>query len=234
MKDADLDRRFRLLIEFIMPPNGILSWTTTEVGDLFFYGLNQDIILDIDKLRTYSYYRDLIKPIVLNLFGTVTTNTHEMYEVYKRSPSVFMVLLHAILKTHGKRELMPKNKTTLRIPDDYETMMIENMTEVIKPLCYDNIYIIQNNTTTGLITARFTLPYTSNISKSVLNILKGKYRIDIGAQEIINIYDIAAKILLYSLYDAIFVVLHLIYAFYEYSVFYNYGGKDPRHKVRGK
>jgi len=234
MKDIDLNHRLRVLLTFIMPPNGILSWTTIEVSDLLFYGLTNDIVLDIDKLRTYSLYRDLIKPIVLNLFGIVTTNTYELYEAYKKSPSIFMILLHAILKTHGKRELMPEKKTTLRIPDDYEIMMIESMTEVIKPLCYDNIYIIQNHTTTGLIASRFTLPYTSNINKSALNILNKKYYIDIGSQEIINIYDIAARILPYSLYDAIFVVLHLIYAFYEYAVFYNYGGKDLRHKVKEK
>ena len=234
MKDIDLNHRLRVLITFIIPPNGILGWTTIEASDLLFYGLTNDIVLDIDKLRTYSLYRDLIKPIVLNLFGIVTTNTYELYEAYKKSPSIFMILLHAILKTHGKRELMPEKKTTLRIPDDYEMMMIESMTEVIKPLCYDNIYIIQNHTTTGLITARFTLPYTSNINKSALNILNKKYHIDIGSQEIINIYDIATRILPYSLYDAIFVVLHLIYAFYEYAVFYNYGGKDLRHKVKRK
>jgi len=234
MKDIDLNHRLRVLSTFIIPPNGILSWTTIEVSDLLFYGLTNDIVFDIDKLRTYSLYRDLIKPIVLNLFGMVTTNTYELYEAYKKSPSIFMILLHAILKTHGKRELMPEKKTTLRIPDDYEMMMIESMTEVIKPLCYDNIYIIQNHTTTGLITARFTLPYTSNINKSTLSILNKRYNIDIGSQEIINIYDIATKILPYSLYDAIFVVLHLIYAFYEYAVFYNYGGKDLRHKVKRK
>ena len=234
MKDTDLNHRLRVLITFIIPPNGILSWTTIEVSDLLFYGLTNDIVFDIDKLKNYSLYRDLIKPIVLNLFGIVTTNTYELYEIYKKSPSIFMVLLHAILKTHGKRDLMPKKKTTLRIPDDYEIMMIESMTEVIKPLCYDNIYIIQNHTTTGLITARFTLPYTSNINKNALDILNKKYHIDIGSQEIINIYDIAMRILSYSLYDAIFVVLHLIYAFYEYAVFYNYGGKDLRHKVKGK
>jgi len=234
MKDIDLKHRLKVLSTFIIPPNGILSWTTIEVSDLLFYGLTNDIVFDIDKLRTYSLYRDLIKPIVLNLFGMVTTNTYELYEAYKKSPSIFMILLHAILKTHGKRELMPEKKTTLRIPDDYETMMIESMTEVIKPLCYDNIYIIQNHTTTGLITARFTLPYTSNINKNALDILNKKYHIDIGSQEIINIYDIAMRILSYSLYDAIFVVLHLIYAFYEYAVFYNYGGKDLRHKVKGK
>jgi len=234
MKDIDLNHRLRVLSTFIIPPNGILSWTTIEVSDLLFYGLTNDIVFDIDKLRTYSLYRDLIKPIVLNLFGMVTTNTYELYEAYKKSPSIFMILLHAILKTHGKRELMPEKRTTLRIPDDYEMMMIESMTEVIKPLCYDNIYIIQNHTTTGLITARFTLPYTSNINKSTLSILNKRYNIDIGSQEIINIYDIATKILPYSLYDAIFVVLHLIYAFYEYAVFYNYGGKDLRHKVKRK
>jgi hypothetical protein len=234
MKDTDLKHKLRILNAFIIPPNGILSWTTTEVSDLFFYGLANDIIIDINKLRTYGLYRELIKPIVLNLFGTVTSNTYELYEVYKKSPSVLMVLLHAILKTHEKRELMPQKKTTLRIPDDYETMMIENMTEVIKPLCYDNVYIIQGHTTAGLINARFTLPYTSNINKSALSILSRKYHIDIGAQEVINIYDIATRILPYSLYDAIFVVLHLIYAFYEYAVFYNYGGKDLRHKVRRK
>jgi len=234
MKDTDLNHRLRVLVTFIIPPNGVLSWTTIEVSDLLFYGLTNDIVIDIDKLRTYSLYRELIKPIILNLFGIVTTNTYELYEVYKKSPSIFMILLHAILKMHGKRELMPEKKTTLRIPDDYETMMIESMTEVIKPLCYDNIYIIQNCTTTGLITARLTLPYTSNINKSAFNILNKKYHIDIGSQEIINIYDIATKILSYSLYDAIFVVLHLIYAFYEYAVFYNYGGKDLRHKVKKK
>ena len=234
MKDIDLNHRLKVLITFIIPPNGILSWTTIEVSDLLFYGLTNDIVLDIDKLRTYSLYRDLIKPIVLNLFGIVTTNTYELHEAYKKSPSIFMILLHAILKTHGKRKLMPEKKTTLRIPDDYEMMMIESMTEVIKPLCYDNIYIIQNHTTAGLITARFTLPYTSNINKIALNILNKKYRIDIGSQEIINIYDIVTQILPYSLYDAIFVVLHPIYAFYEYAVFYNYGGKDLRHKVERK
>ncbi len=234
MKDTDLNHRLRVLITFIIPPNGVLSWTTIEVSDLLFYGLTNDIVINIDKLRTYSLYRELIKPIVLNLFGIVTTNTYEMYEVYKKSPSIFMILLHAILKTHGKRDLMPEKKTTLRIPDDYETMMVESMTEVIKPLCYDNIYIIQNCTTAGLITARLTLPYTSNINKSAFNILSKKYHIDIGSQEIINVYDIATRILPYSLYDAIFVVLHLIYAFYEYAVFYNYGGKDIRHKVKKK
>jgi hypothetical protein len=234
MKDTDLNHRLRVLITFVTPPNGVLSWTTMKVSDLLLYGLTNDIVLDIDKLRTYSLYRDLIKPIVLDLFGMVTTNTNDFYEVYKKSPSIFMVLLHAILKTHGERDLMLNKNTTLRIPDDYEAMMIENMTEAIKPLCYDNIYIIQNHTTTGLITARFTLPYTANINKSVLNILSKKYRIDISSQDIINIYDIAMKILQYSLYDAIFVVLHLIYAFYEYAVFYNYGGKDPRHKAKRK
>jgi hypothetical protein len=234
MKDIDLKHRLRVLITFIIPPNGILSWTTIEVSDLLFYGLTNDIVLDIDKLRTYSLYRDLIKPIVLNLFGIVTTNTYELYEAYKKSPSIFMILLHAILKTHGKRDLMPNKKTTLRIPDDYEMMMIESMTEVIKPLCYDNIYIIQNHTTAGLITARLTLPYTTNINKSVLNILSKKYHMDISSQEIINIYDTAMKILSYSIYDAILVVLHLIYASYEYAVFYNYGGKDPRHKAKRK
>ncbi len=234
MKSTDLNHRLRVLITFITPPNGVLSWTTIEVSDLLFYGLTNDIVIDIDKLRTYSLYRELIKPIVLNLFGIVTTNTYELYEVHKKSPSIFMVLLHAILKTHEKRDLMPKKEKTLRIPDDYETMMIESMTEVIKPLCYDNIYIIQNHTTTGLITARFTLPYTSNINKSALSILNKKYHIDIGSQDIINIYDLATRILPYSLYDAIFVVLHLIYAFYEYAVFYNYGGKDLRHKVTKK
>ncbi len=234
MTNRDLNHRFRVLITFILPPNGILNWTTAEVSDLFFYGIENDIVLDIDKLRTYSHYRELIKPVLVNLFGKVITNTNDLYEVYRKSPSVFMVLLHAILKTHGKKELMPKHEISFQIPDDYETMIVDNMTETIKPLCYDNIYIIQNSTTAGLITSQFTLPYTGNINKDALNILRRKYHIDISAQEVINVQDIALKILPYSLHDAIFVVLHIIYALYEYAVFYNYGGKDLRHKIRRK
>ena len=232
--DTDLTHRFRVFSTFILPPNGILSWTTMDLSDLLFCGLDNDIVFGIEKLRSYSHYRELIKPIMLNLFGTVTTNTNELYDVYKKSPSVFMVLLHAILKTHGKRDLMLNKKISFRIPDDYETMMIDSMTEAIKPLCYDNIYIIQNHTTAGLIASRFTLPYTGNINKSALNILNKKYHIDIGSQEIINVYDVVMKILPHSVYDAIFVALHIIYALYEYAVFYNYGGKDLRHKVKRK
>ncbi len=234
MTNTDLNQRLRILMTFILPPNGILNWTTTEVSDLFLYGIKNDIVLSIDKLRTYSHYRELIRPIVLNLFGVVTTDTNDLYQVYKKSPSVFMVLLHAILKTHDKKELMPKKKTEFLIPGEYETIIIDNMTEAIKPLCYDNIYIIQNSTLAGLISARFTLPDTGNINKSALNILRRKYNIDISSEEIINVYDLVMKILPHSIYDAIFVVLHVIYALYEYAVFYNYGGKDLRHKLKKK
>jgi hypothetical protein len=161
-----------------------------EVSDLLYYGIRNDIVLDIDRLRTYSHYRELIKPIVINLFGKVITNTNDLYEAYKKSPSVFMVLLHAILKTHGKKELMPIREISFQIPDDYEVMMVDNMTEAIKPLCYDNIYIIQNNTTAGLITTKFTLPYTGNINKDALSILRRKYHIDISTQEVINVHSV--------------------------------------------
>ena len=232
MKSTELNERFRDVLRFILPPNGVLSWATKEVWDLLYYGLGKDILIDIDKLKTYEFYRKLIKPIVSDLFGRVSTNTEDLYEAYKKSPSVVMVLLHAILKTHEKRDLMPEDKVLLRVPDDYETMMIETLVDTIKPLCYDNIYIIQNQTTAGLIASRFTQPYVININKDALFILNKKYRIDISSQEIINVYDIAMKILAYSVYDAIFVVLHIIYAFYEYAVFYNYGGKDLRHQFK--
>lgn len=234
MIDAKLKRRFSILLSFVLPPNGILSWTTMEVSDLLFYGIRNDIVIDTDKLRTYNYYRELIRPIVANLFGKVVTNTNDLYEAYKKSPSVFMVLLHAILKTHRKKELMPNHKVSFQIPNDYEAMMVDEMTETIKPLCYDNVCIVQNNTAASLITAQFTLPYTVNINKDAINILRRKYHIDISAKEIINVQDIALKILPHSLYDAIFVVLHLIYALYEYAAFYNYSGKDLRHKIRRK
>jgi len=232
MKDAERNERFRDMLMFILPPNGILSWTTKDVWDLLYYGLSKDIFIDIDKLRTYKFYRKLIKPIVSDLFGKVSTNTEDLFEAYKKSPSMVMVLLHAILKTHGKRDLMPDDKTLLRVPDDYETMMIEAIFDTIKPLCYDNVFIIQNHTTTGLIASRFTQPYVLNINKSALIMLNKKYRIDISSEKIINVHDIAMKILPYSAYDAIFVALHIIYAFYEYAVFYNYGGKDPRHRFK--
>jgi hypothetical protein len=232
MTSAELNERFRDMLRFIVPPNGILSWTTKDVWDLLYYGLGNDIIIDIDKLRTYEFYRKLIKPVVPDLFGRVSTNTEDLYEAYKKSPSMVMVLLHAILKTHGKRDLMPKKKMSLRVPDDHETMMIEAIVDAIKPLCYDNIYIIQHHTTAGLITSRFTQPYVPNTNKNVLIILNKKYRIDISSQGIINVHDIAMKILPYSVYDAIFVVLHIIYAAYEYAVFYNYGGNDLRHQFK--
>ncbi len=232
MTNVELNERFRDMIRFIMPPNGVLSWNTKDVWDLLYYGLSNDILIYIDKLRNYEFYRKLIKPILTDSFGKVSTNTEDLYEAYKKSPSVVMVLLHAILKTHGKRDLMPDNKVTLRVPDDYETMIIDTVVDAIKPLCYDNIFIIQNNTTAGLIVSRFTQPYVVNINKDALIILNKKYRIDISSQEIINVHDIAMKILPHSLYDAIFVVLHIIYAFYEYAVFYNYGGKDLRHHFK--
>jgi len=232
MTSSELNERFRDILRFVLPPNGILSWTTKDVWDLLYYGLGKDIFIDIDKIRTYEFYRKLIKPIVPDLFGKVSTNTEDLYEAYKKSPSVVMVLLHAILKTHGKRDLMPDNKVSLRVPDDYETMMIDAMVDAVKPLCYDNIFIIQNHTTAGLIASRFTQPYVVNINKNALIILNKKYSIDISSQEIINVHDIAMRILSKSLYDAIFVVLHIIYAFYEYAVFYNYGGNDLRHQFK--
>ncbi len=230
MKSMELKERFRDLIRFILPPNGILSWTTKDVWDLLYYGLSKDILIDIDKIKTYEFYRKLIKPILPDLFGKISTNTEDLYKFYKTSPSIVMVLLHSILKTHQKRDLMTNNKSTLRVPDEYETMMIDAMVNSIKPLCYDNVFIVQNHTTAELITSRFTQPYVININKDALLILNKKYRIDISAQEIINVHEIAMKILPYSVYDAIFVVLHLIYAFYEYAVFYNYGGHDLRHR----
>jgi hypothetical protein len=230
MRSVELNERFRDLIRFILPPNGILPWTTKDVWDLLYYGLSKDMLIDIEKLRSYEFYRKLIKPIVPDLFGKVSSNTEAFYESYKKSPSVVMVLLHAILKTHHKRDLMLGGKSLLRVPDGYETMMIDTIVNAIKPLCYDNIFLIQNHTTAGLITSRFTQPYVININEDALIILNKKYRIDISSQEIINVYDIAMKILPYSIYDAIFVVLHIIYAFYEYAVFYNYGGHDLRHK----
>jgi len=232
MKSTELNERFRDMIRFILPPNGILSWTTKDVWDLLYYGLSKDILIDIDKLRTYEFYRKLIKPIVPDLFGKVSTSTEDLYEAYKKSSSMVMVLLHAILKTHGKRDLMPDDKVLLRVPDDYETMMIEAIVDAIKPLCYDNIFILQNHTTVELIVSRFTQPYVINTNKNALIILNKKYGIDISSQQIINVYDIAMKILPYSVYDAIFVVLHIIYAFYEYAVFYNYGGNDLRHQFK--
>jgi len=232
MKSTELNELFRDILRFILPPNGILSWTTKDVYDLLYYALSKDILIDIDKLKTYQFYRKLIKPIVPDLFGKVSANTEDFYVSYKKSPSVVMVLLHAILKTHQKRDLMPDGKVLLRVPDDYETMMIEDIVEAVKPLCYDNILIIQNQTTAGLIASRFTQPYLLNINKNALMILNKKYGIDISSQEIINVHDIAMKILPYSLYDAIFVILHIIYAFYEYAVFYNYSGKDLRHQFK--
>jgi len=232
MTSSELNERFRDILRFVLPPNGILSWTTKDVWDLLYYGLGKDIFIDIDKIRTYEFYRKLIKPIVPDLFGKVSTNTEDLYEAYKKSPSVVMVLLHAILKTHGKRDLMLDNKVSLRVPDDYETMMIDAMVDAVKPLCYDNIFIIQNHTTAGLIASRFTQPHVVNINKNALIILNKKYSIDISSQEIINVHDIAMRILSKSLYDAIFVVLHIIYAFYEYAVFYNYGGNDLRHQFK--
>ena len=232
MKSTELNELFRDILRFILPPNGILSWTTKDVYDLLYYALSKDILIDIDKLKTYQFYRKLIKPIVHDLFGKVSANTEDFYVSYKKSPSVVMVLLHAILKTHQKRDLMPDGKVLLRVPDDYETMMIEDIVEAVKPLCYDNILIIQNQTTAGLIASRFTQPYLLNINKNALMILNKKYGIDISSQEIINVHDIAMKILPYSLYDAIFVILHIIYAFYEYAVFYNYSGKDLRHQFK--
>lgn len=234
MTISELNKRFRDVLRFILPPNGILSWTTKDVWELLYYGLGKDILIDIDKIRTYEFYRKLIKPIMPDLFGKVSTNTEDLYEAYKKSPSMVMVLLHAILKTHGKRDLMPDNKMLLRVPDDYETMMIESLVDAIKPLCYDNIFIIENYTTAVLIASRITVPHTINTNKNVLRILRKKYHIDVSSLEIINVYDIAMKILPYSVYDAIFIALHLIYAYYEYAVFYNYGGKDLRHLFKGK
>lgn len=234
MTISELNERFRDVLRFILPPNGILSWTTKDVWDLLYYGLSKDIVIDIDKLRTYEFYRKLIKPIVLDLFGKVSTKTEDLYEAYKKSPSIVMVFLHAVLKTHGKRDLMPDDRISLRVPDDYETMVMEAIVDVVKPLCYDNILILQNHTTAGSIAGKLTQPYSPNTNKNVANILNRKYHIDISSLEIINVYDIAMKILPYSVYDAIFVALHLIYASYEYAVFYNYGGKDPRHLFKGK